>query len=172
LVERALNLGSRDNISVLIVLFERAKPDRKGGKAKSSSNLAAAHGGRAAAPAAPPASGEGAGAAATVPPPPPAAAAAVTVAAADVLEHGEGDLPFSAVGVEWDDPEDGVVGFEGGSGGGGRWASHQHADGELVEIVAEAVAYSAIERAVASMLGGGDHRFTRRDTVTEAPSGV
>jgi len=39
----------------------------------------------------------------------------------------------------------------------------------VLGVVAEAVVFSAIERAVATMAGGGGTRFSRRDTITQMP---
>lgn len=105
LVERCLQLGSRDNISVLIILFA---PDKTAPPVASPIKSPAATGG----------DGGGEGAAA-----------------------------------------DGRTGEEG-----------SEETGESVQgVMAEAIAFNALERGLASAMGGGEERFTRRDTIVDLP---
>lgn len=171
LVDRTLNLGSRDNVSVLIICFERAVKD-KGHKKKG--NAAAA---TAAAAAATTAAATTAAASAV-------AAAAVEAAVSDAAgaitrgtggdgaadegeEDGEADIPFVQVSDGTGDDNRNDNGDDDDDDGNDNEAEED--EDSLVGVISEAVVFSAIERALSTMAGGGGTRFTRRDTITGLP---
>lgn len=175
LVDRTLNLGSRDNVSVLIICFERAVKD-KGHKKKG--NAAAATAAAAAATTAATTAAATTAAASAV------AAAAVEAAVSDAAgaitrgtggdgaadegeEDGEADIPFVQVSDGTGDDNRNDNGDDDDDDGNDNEAEED--EDSLVGVISEAVVFSAIERALSTMAGGGGTRFTRRDTITGLP---